>query len=506
MNPANYPRADDADICLVLEGTYPFVGGGVSNWVYELIRAFPNYRFAIIFLGTQASDYTELVYPLADNVVHLEAHFLFEQSTSFQDTLQDIDSVSMQTIQQTHNNFVDFPSATGCPMGDVFELFKLLDTDGLINEGLFLRSRNAWQMIRDQYSAHHAELSFFDYFWGVRNLHRPFWPLAKIIKHIPKVKVLHSASTGYAGLLGALLQKKYNLPYLITEHGLYTKERWIDLMRHYFFEQIITKHQLFEQEKGLLSIWIRFFSILANVGYSAANPIISLFEAHQMQQIKDGADPLRTKIISYGIDFNHYTFIGKSKPNQAKPIIACIGRVVPIKDIKTFIRASALVIKQIPTTEAWIVGSLTDDVDYVAQCVSLIKMLGLEDKIKFLGKQIIMDIYPQIDLLMLSSISEGSPFVMLESLAVGIPIVATDVGGCKELIYGKNPEDKALGAAGKLVNIANPQALANAALELLTDESSWVLAQSSGMKRVRQYYSMQELVEHYGLIYQLAME
>ena len=40
------PRADSADICLLLEGTFPYVSGGVSSWVNQIIRGFPEYTFA----------------------------------------------------------------------------------------------------------------------------------------------------------------------------------------------------------------------------------------------------------------------------------------------------------------------------------------------------------------------------------------------------------------------------------------------------------------------------
>jgi hypothetical protein len=59
MSSLHLPKSTEADICLILEGTYPFLKGGVANWVYELIRVFPQYRFAAIFLGTREEDYHE---------------------------------------------------------------------------------------------------------------------------------------------------------------------------------------------------------------------------------------------------------------------------------------------------------------------------------------------------------------------------------------------------------------------------------------------------------------
>ena len=502
MNSIDYPKAKEADICLILEGTYPFVQGGVSNWVHELIAVFPQYRFAAIFLGTRAEDYDELCYPLAKNLVHLEMHYLFEKKEPPECKQKDIDSITSQKIEMMHDKCFSFISDDTDTMA---ELFELLAEKEKMNEGLFLRSKASWEMITKKYSEHYPDQSFFDYFWSVRNLHQPFWKMREIINNVPKFKVIHSASTGYAGFIGALLQKKYSIPYILTEHGIYTKERWIELMRHYFFEHAGKKNHPINSDNALITIWTRFFSILAKVGYCAANPIISLTENHRGHQLKDGAKPDRTQIISYGIDFENYPFLAKKKPNKNKPIIACIGRVVPIKDIKTFIRAFAIIQKTIPAAEAWIVGSTVEDEGYVASCNNLIKILGLENKVKLTGLQDMMDIYAKIDLLVLSSISEGTPFVMLECFAVGIPVVSTNVGGCGELIYGKTPEDQSNGAAGRLVQIADPTSMANAAIELLMNESAWVEAQQVGLTRVKTYYGMKKLIENYGLIYEEAI-
>ncbi|MGE8475033.1 MAG: GT4 family glycosyltransferase PelF, partial [Paraburkholderia hospita] len=66
------PHADSADIALLLEGTFPYVSGGVSSWVNQVIRAFPEYSFALCFLGSRPQDYPKMQYALPDNVVHLE--------------------------------------------------------------------------------------------------------------------------------------------------------------------------------------------------------------------------------------------------------------------------------------------------------------------------------------------------------------------------------------------------------------------------------------------------
>ena len=71
-------KGTSADVMLLLEGTFPYVSGGVSSWVNQMIRAFPDIRFGIVFIGSRRQDYGEMAYALPDNVVHLETHFLYD--------------------------------------------------------------------------------------------------------------------------------------------------------------------------------------------------------------------------------------------------------------------------------------------------------------------------------------------------------------------------------------------------------------------------------------------
>jgi glycosyltransferase involved in cell wall biosynthesis len=154
-------------------------------------------------------------------------------------------------------------------------------------------------------------------------------------------------------------------------------------------------------------------------------------------------------------------------------VLALIGRVVPIKDIMTFIRAMRTVVNRLPEAEGWIIGPEDEDPEYAQECHNLAIGLGLQDKVKFLGFQNMTDVLPQVGVVGLSSISEALPLVLLEGFAAGVPAVATDVGACRQLVYGLDAEDQAIGAAGSIVGIADPQSLASAALELLTDKQKW---------------------------------
>ncbi len=111
-------------------------------------------------------------------------------------------------------------------------------------------------------------------------------------------------------------------------------------------------------------------------------------------------------------------------------------------------------------------------------------------------------LYPQIGLIVFSSISEGQPLVLLEAYAAGIPAVVTDVGALREMVQGANPEDRALGPAGRVVPMAQAQTMAEAILALMRNPASWLAAQASAMARVERFYDARLMDDQYRALYQ----
>ena len=83
-----------------------------------------------------------------------------------------------------------------------------------------------------------------------------------------------------------------------------------------------------------------------------------------------------------------------------------------------------IVIAKVPDAKGWLVGPEEEDPAYVAECKALVASLGLEDSVQFLGFQKLTDIFPQIGLTVLTSVSEGQPLTTLEGFAAGIPSVS----------------------------------------------------------------------------------
>ena len=495
-------RAADADVCLLLEGTFPFVRGGVSSWVNEMLKAYPQIRFAIVFIGSREQDYNGAAYALPDNVVHFETHYLYEVSAADAQRPREIegDAAAFAKSAELH---AALREVRGADVGTLMaEMVPTLGEHGALNEAQFLASRQSWEFIVEQYEKYCTDPSFTDYFWTVRIMHKPLWQLANVAEKLIPARVYHTVSTGYAGFLGALLHHRTGRPLLISEHGIYTKERKIDLLQSQWirdnrgaFERDISRISYFRE------LWVRFFEAIGKLAYDAADEIVALYEANRQRQVADGAADERTRSIPNGVDVDGLAPLVAQRVEGPHRVVALIGRVVPIKDIKTFIRAMFVASRAMPDIEGWIIGPEEEDPAYALECRALVESLGLADNVKFLGFQRIDAVLPKVDVIALTSISEALPLVVLEGFAAGIPSITTDVGSCRQLIEGFTEEDRALGAAGAVVPIANPAAFAQAVVALLNDDARWLTAQQAGLARVRRYYTKAQMTDSYRALY-----
>ncbi|TDR73619.1 GT4 family glycosyltransferase PelF [Paludibacterium purpuratum] len=498
-------QAEHADIALLLEGTFPYVRGGVSSWINQMIRAFPELSFAIVFIGSTPDSYGEMAYPLPDNVVHMECHYLFDFAGDagerpVKPSLRG-DAEIFRQVAELHGKLKS-PQGKHQASAMLRTLMPLMQPGGKLSAEMFAHSDLAWTFLTDNYRAFCTDPSFTDYFWTVRIMHLSIWKLAAVAEQLIPAKVFHTVSTGYAGLLGTMLQQRRARPLLVSEHGIYTKERKIDLFQS---QWIRDNRSVFERDAAQIGyfrdLWMRFFMALGQMCYDSASDIVALYEGNRLRQIGDGAPANKTCTIPNGIHLERFAGLRDKRPPQTPPVLCLIGRVVPIKDVKTFIRSMLTVIEAMPEAEAWIAGPDDEDEDYALECQRLVASLGLADKVKFLGMQNVEALMPQIGLVVLSSISEALPLVVLEGFAAGVPSITTEVGACRELIYGRAGEDAALGAAGEVVPIANPSALAQAALSLLQNPVRWRAAQRAGIARVERYYSQTQMVGTYRALY-----
>ncbi|ASJ70563.1 GT4 family glycosyltransferase PelF [Granulosicoccus antarcticus] len=520
-SPHYHPEAR-ADVCLLLEGTFPYVRGGVSTWVKQMIEGMPHLSFSIIYLGAEAASQGEPAYELPDNVVHLETHWLLESAIP-----EPVDSGVISRVRgwarksgdklRSRQRFIDnnvlhsqLRAAASAPRGHTLRsnvaarFTELLVGPDAITEEELQQDKDAWETIREKYNDAPPGLDFNHFFWSVRSMHGPLFTLAKIVSDAPEAALYHSVSTGYAGFLGAMLKNATGKPFIISEHGIYTKERELDLAQVEWIPQELDpfKVGLNDNMSYLRSVWIRFFASLGRMSYGAADQVFTLYDGNRQRQLLDGADDVRLSIIPNGVNVQRFRTVRRSEQAEVPPVLALIGRVVPIKDIKNFIRAMRIIRSRMPEAEGWLFGPEDEDEDYTRECKMLVESLGLSHVVKFQGFGKPDEIFPQVGLSILTSVSEGQPLVVLEGFAAGIPAVTTDVGSCSELIYGVDEEDRKLGVAGAVVPIADPAAFADAAIALLSDREAWLQASRSAIARVECYYDEVDMISRYQTVYE----
>ncbi len=483
-----------ADVCLLLEGTYPYVAGGVSSWVHDLIRAQSHLTFTLVCIVPKTEGLQQR-YDLPPNVVglqHIPLHGMPKgrrlPPRGFGKLMRRI-GVSLEAVLQ------------GGGIHDLARLNALIAPHRKhLGRRHLLDSEAAWELVLDIYERSMPAASFMDYFWTWRCLAGSLFSV--LLADLPAARCYHSVSTGYAGLLAARARIETDRPAFITEHGIYTNERRIEIsMADWLFDARAFGLAVKTARRDLRDVWISAFVSISRACYAACDPIVTLFTGNQVLQREDGAPPEKLRVIPNGIDFERFSAIPRRRPDSQRPTIALIGRVVPVKDVKTFLRACAMIRETIPDLHALVMGPTEEDEVYHQECLSLQRLLRLEGTVEFTGRVRIDDYFDRLDVLVLTSISEAQPLVVLEAGAAGIPSVSTDVGSCRELILGRIDEEPRLSPGGAVTPLANPAATAQAIAQLLADPAVRNQAGEAMRERVRRYYDKRLIDQIYGQLY-----
>ncbi len=308
---------------------------------------------------------------------------------------------------------------------------------------------------------------------------------------IPEADMYHTVCTGYGGMLGAMAHVVTGKPLVLTEHGIYSREREEELIRADWVESVFKRR------------WIQFFYMLSNFCYENSTVITSLFDSARAIQIELGAPPDKCQVIRNGVDYNAFAQVPEKTP-RGKIVIGAAIRLARIKDVKTMIYAFYELTKRYGAhgVELHILGD-TDDEEYAHECHQLVADLGLRN-LFFDGHQNTLEFMEKFDFTILSSISEGQPLCLLESMAAARPVVCTDVGSCRELVQGASGDN--LGPAGICVAPMDRIALADAMDTLCSNTGLRRQMGLVGQKRVSSFYRTDIMMDHYRLVYDETMK
>jgi glycosyltransferase involved in cell wall biosynthesis len=289
---------------------------------------------------------------------------------------------------------------------------------------------------------------------------------AKVIRsHRPTVIQSH----GYkSALIAWICGSLYRIPWLAFSHGYTSENRRISLYNR-------------------LDAWV----------LRHADVVVAMSRAMANQLAAGGVPVNRIHVIHNAIDPAEHSVGGSGSLwrrrwgiSADEVVLGVIGRLSPEKGQQIFLEAFQGVVARDPNRRAVLVG----DGPEKERLMQLVRRLGLANHVLFTGHDPhIEELYPALDLVVIPSLSEGLPNVLLESLLYGKPVVAAEVGGIPEIL-------KPAGA-GWLVPPGNVLALEHALLDALQDTARRTSSGSAGLEYVRRNCSPQRRAESVSRLY-----
>lgn len=460
-------------VCLIVEGAYPYVTGGVSSWVQGLMLSMPDVEFVVQTIAAAPDANQEFKYKIPSNVSEIQEVYLLDDDY--------VDNKTQKKVTLTGEEYDAFENLLFESNPDWNVIIRFFaERDVSLNA--LLSGRDFFKMSLDYYNANFRRVVFSDFLWTMRSLYLPLFTILK--SRTEKADLYHSVSSGYAGVWGSMQKCLHKSPFLMSEHGLYTREREEEIIKADWVSGIYK------------DIWIDQFKKIGECCYEYADKVVSLFEDAREFQIELGCKEEKTLVIPNGVNHHRYENIPGKEEGDNYINVGAILRVTPIKDVKTMISAFALAKNKEPKLKLWIMGSLEEAKEYARECQDMVRDMEVEDVV-FTGIIDVKEYIGKMDFLILTSISEGQPLSILEGFAAKKPYIATNVGNSRGLIEG---EKDSYGRAGYIVPVMGVSEIARAILKLAEDEEERRRMGEAGYRRVREHYEEEEVFgEYYGL-------
>jgi glycosyltransferase involved in cell wall biosynthesis len=471
-------------VLLITEGTYPFHFGGVSTWCRNLITGLPTVDFHILAL-TEAPDLTPL-FELPGNASALTTVPIWGVRSALE-TSERLRPADLGRARHTANQQT-IAAGLARPLGELvtallsasadpfaladqvnalYEFFLIHDFDSSMRsaaawETFVSAAQNSFPAAAQTAGYGGAPIGASDVVTGLHWLYHWLLPLSR---PLPEVDVAHATMAGEC-ILPAIASKLHHGAGLVfSQHGIHLREAYL--------REAADDGSLF-----LKLLKIGFARRTSEMAHAIADNISTCCDYNK--RWAPGNSSSRVQTIHYGLDAIPSN--GVQLPAGRGPVITWLGRIDPLKDIETLLRAAAIVVGQREDAIFRLYGSATrDSIGYRDQLLALRHELGLDTAVELAGyTSDPQQVYGEAEIVVLTSISEGFPYATLEAMGAGKPVVATAVGGLPEQ----------LGDWGVLVEPQNPEVLAAALIDLIDNPSERARLGAGARERARATFNL----------------
>lgn len=473
-------------VLLTTEGTYPYHSGGVSTWCDNLVKGLPALEFTL--LPIMMNPHISVKYDLPRNVVRVidvplwgteePAEFirdipfshiyLSKQRTRRGVIGRQFLPLLTTLVRQIYADQPD-PQVAGETLYDMYRYFRQFDYNATF------KSREVWEGFAEEVLVHASVRpgapfpSLFEVTEGLRWLYRFLIPLNA---EPPRTHVTHSTAAAFCGLPCIVAKLRDGTPFLLTEHGVYVREQYL----------AISRMKISHAAKEFL---LNLIVLVSRVNYHFADQISPVCHYNKRWELAHGAAAAKIRVIHNGV--NPELFVPREVHRERATVVVSAARIDPLKDIETLIRAAAVVRREQPDVRFVVYGSMVNEA-YYRECLDLRGALGLDDTVSFPGHTASpWEVYNQGDIVALTSISEAFPYSVIEAMACGRPVVASDVGGVREALEG----------CGLLVRPREPEAFGESILGLLRDRDSRFQMGQEARDRILNTFTLDRFIREY---------
>jgi len=468
-------------IALVSEGTYPFAMGGVSTWCDQMIRGLPQYQWDMVALTVDGNE--RPIWPEPKNLASIQQIPLWGPSPAGRRR----PGRPGGAFVSSYDGLLTSMLATQDPRSDQAMVARsrfLLALRGLFEYAASggdltaaLTSNAAVGQLVDRWGeVHPTGLTVAEALEAADLMGHMLRPLTT-----PPVRsdIVHATMNGLSMLVAMAAKWRYGTPVVMSEQGIYLRERYLA-----YLEEEVTS-------RAVRTLMLSFHRSIAGAGYLISDALAPHSTYNRRWQLWNGADPDRMWTMYNGVETTAFP-VAHAEPER--PTIVFMGRINPLKDLHTLIRAFAHVRTQVPNALLRMFGvtPLMDE-EYAESCRRLIADLGLTDSARLEGPvDSPVTAYHAGHVVALTSVSEGFPVVVVEAMACGRPIVCTNVGGVAE----------AVADAGIVVPPRDHMAVAEACVTLLRDDELRRRMATEANARVMRLFALRQSLDAYRRVYE----